>query len=138
LLESQLALADPTEGRVKIEDKPFILFRGSHDRVEFISNYSLADGPGDFRKIGYQFDGHAFRYEEKSLFGYVPSVDEQVNGEPIATLRSMSFRFLRRNNNVDPMDTSWVDEWKYGDGFPVAVEVHIENDAIVIPLANRT
>src|SRR5262245_31727193 len=78
LLERQLELAYPTLRRVKIEDKPFVLFRGSRDRIDFVSNYSLADGPCDFRKIGYRFDGHAFRYEEKSLFGYVPYQDEQI------------------------------------------------------------
>src|SRR5579884_1301579 len=65
LLRRQLALADPTEGRAKIEDKPVVLFRGTSNRIDFVSNYSLADGPSDFRKIGYLFDGTNFRYEEK-------------------------------------------------------------------------
>ena len=133
LLKRQLSLADPTESRAKIQDKPVVLFRGSADRVDFISNYSLADGPCDFRKIGYLFDGHVFRYEEKPLSGYVPSYDEQIQGRSIATLASMQFRFLKKGNDAENV---WQNTWNYGDGLPLAVEVRIEGDVILIPLVN--
>ena len=133
LLARQLALAAGREFRASPQDQPFVLFRGSSDRVEFVSNYSLANGPSDFRKIGYRFDGQSFRYEEKQLFGYVPLPAESVDGQSIATIRSMRFRFLKREKDQD----SWTDNWQYGDGLPAAVEVWIENDRIVIPLVNK-
>jgi general secretion pathway protein J len=132
LLKHQLALADATDTRAKIEDKPVVIFRGTNNRMDFVSNYSLADGACDFRKIGYLFDGHAFRYEEKSLFGYVLSKDEPIQGRSVATLRSMQFRFLKKLKDTN----AWQDAWSYGDGLPAAVEIRIEGDVILIPLVN--
>lgn len=133
LLKSQLELAYPTMVRATIEDKPTILFRGSANRIDFVSNYSLSDGPCDFRKIGYLFDGQSFRYEEKSLFGYVFSQDETIQGRSVAAFRSMRFRFLKKH---DDGRNTWQDSWNYGEGLPAAVEVHMEGDAILIPLVN--
>lgn len=133
LLRRQLALADPQDSRAKIEDKPVVLFRGTNNRIDFVSNYSLVDGAGDFRKIGYLFDGKTFRYEEKSLFGYVPTVDEPINGRPVATARLMQFRFLRKRQDAA---NTWQDSWNYGDGLPLAVEVRVDDDRILIPLEN--
>jgi prepilin-type N-terminal cleavage/methylation domain-containing protein len=132
LLSRQLALADPSETRAKIEDKPVVLFRGTSNRIDFVSNYSLADGSCDFRKIGYLFDGRTFRYEEKSLFGYVLSKDEQIQGRAVATLREMRFRFLKKGKDAN----SWQGDWNYGEGLPAAVEIAIEGDVILVPLVN--
>jgi hypothetical protein len=109
-----------------------VLFRGNGNRLDFVANYSLADGPCDFRKIGYLFDGREFRYEEKSLFGYVPSTNEPIQGQSVATLQSMHFRFLKKGE----AGNTWQEIWNYGEGLPVAVEVRIENDVILIPLVN--
>jgi hypothetical protein len=134
LLTRQLTLADPTESRAKIEDKPVVLFQGSANRLDFVSNYSLADGPCDFRKIGYLFDGGVFHYEEKSLFGYVPTPNEPIHGQSVATLQTMQFRFLKKDK--DAGNNAWQPEWHYGDGIPAAVEVRMDNDVILIPLVN--
>src|SRR4051794_39125626 len=49
LIQRQLALAYPLE--LSADSQSFVMFRGSSSRIEFISDYSLADGPVDFRKI---------------------------------------------------------------------------------------
>src|SRR5688572_30440774 len=65
LLKRQLALANPAP--LKAGDAQSVLFRGSGRRLEFISDYSLADGPGDLRKIDYAIDGGRFLYGETPL-----------------------------------------------------------------------
>jgi hypothetical protein len=75
-----------------------------------------------------------FRYEEKSLFGYVPTPDEPIQGQPVASLQSLEFRFLKRDK--DSGNNTWQQEWHYGDGLPAAVEVRMEGDVILVPLVN--
>src|SRR5437016_4651476 len=60
LIQRQLAVAYPLE--VKAEKDSFVLFRGAADRMEFVSDYSLADGPVDFRKIDYAINDGRFLY----------------------------------------------------------------------------
>src|SRR5690349_20805308 len=68
LIQRQLASAYPLQ--VSVEKESVILFRGTASRIDFVSDYSLADGPVDFRKISYALDGGRFLYGEQALFGY--------------------------------------------------------------------
>src|ERR1043165_2947897 len=70
LIQRQLASAYPLP--VTVEKESVVLFRGSTSRIDFVSDYSLADGSVDFRKISYALDQGHFLYGEQSLFGYVP------------------------------------------------------------------
>jgi len=134
LLKRQLAVAVPLDFRITDEEKPFTLFRGTTNSIDFVSDYSLADGPADLRKIGYTFDGAAFRYDEKRLYGYLPGQEESPQGERLASFHTLGFRFLTENEQHERI---WVKEWPFGAGLPIAVEVKIENDIMVLPLVNR-
>lgn len=134
LVKNQLAMAYPMEFRVNTREKPMVLFRGKQDRVEFIADYSLVDGRTDFRKIGYLFTDGQFRFEERRLFGYVPSENEEVKGESIGIFSNMRFRFLTRDEGGH---YAWVTEWSDDGPLPFAVEVTLGEDVIVVPLVNR-
>ena len=134
LLKRQLALAYSMEIQSKDQGKPVVIFRGMKNRIDFIADYSLIDGPADFRKIAYEFQGGSFRYEEKRLYGYAFSPDETVNGESLASFHSLDFRFLTENELKERV---WVDEWEYGKGLPLAVEAKIDSDTVLIRLVNR-
>ena len=132
LLNRQLALASPMP--LNINDRMTPLFRGTDSRLEFISDYSLADGQGDFRKIDYAIkDGH-FLYGEKRLPGYVPSESENPPTQTLSEFRSVRFRFLA----MEPSgDFKWVDDWKPEMGLPTAVEAKLNQDTLMIRLVNR-
>ena len=132
LLKKQLALAYPMQ--FKVGDQSLILFRGSNHRLEFISDYSLSYGAGDFRKIDYVTDGGRFLYGEKRLFDYVPADNEELPAEAIAVFKTASFRFMSRAEDGSAV---WLDEWKLGMGLPLAVLVQIDDDNVIIHLVNR-
>jgi hypothetical protein len=123
LLKRQLAVASPSG-----------IFRASGDRLEFISDYSLADGPSDFRKIDYAIEDGRFLYGEKMALDYVPMENEEPPTEVLAVFKGVSFRFLGRDADENAV---WVDEWKAGGGLPVAVLARIDDDNFVIRLVNR-
>jgi len=110
------------------------MFRGSSERLEFVSDYSLSDGPGDFRKIDYAFaDGH-FLYGEKPLFGYVALETEDPPTQQLASFDQVSFQFLAVDAHGNPI---WVNEWNLGLGVPIAIQARLDDDTFVIRMANR-
>ncbi len=132
LLKRQLALAYPTP--FKVDDRSFVLFRGTRHRLEFISDYSLSDGPGDFRKIDYATEGGRFLYGEKTLFDYIPAENEEPPTELLASFKEVSFRYLGRG---DDGNAAWLEEWAIGMGLPAAVLARIDDDNFIIRLVNR-
>jgi len=132
LLKRQLSQAIAME--FTSEDVTSTMFRGSSHRLEFIADYSLADGPSDSRKIDLAFSDGEFLYGEKLLFGYVPSEIEPVPEQRLANFNSVRFQFLKRDEEGNRM---WLDDWKVDMGLPIAVQVHIDEDVLVIPLVYR-
>jgi len=132
LLKRQLAQAVPMQ--FTIDETTFIMFRGSTERMEFIADYSLADGPTDFRKIDYAFQNGQFLYGEKQLFGYTPKELEDVPADSIANFKQVKFQFLGRDEQDRPV---WLPEWKTSMGIPVAVQVEIDEDVFVVGMVNR-
>ncbi len=134
LLKRQLAVAYPMELPVKDQDKPSVLFRGTKNTIDFISDYSLMDGQADFRRIGYRFDGSAFQYNEKFFYGDTPIQERLMKTRQLATFQAVRFRYLAENEQEERI---WVEEWEMGTRLPVAVEVRIDNDVMIVPLVNR-
>jgi general secretion pathway protein J len=133
LLKRQLALANPLS--FQATDPKAAFFRGTNNRLEFISDYSLANGAGEFRKIDYAVEGGRFSYGEKSLFDYAPAETEEPPTDLLATFKSVSFRFLGQDQNGD---AAWLDEWQLGRrGLPVAVLAQIDGDNFIVQLVNR-
>ncbi len=132
LLKRQLALAYPMQ--FKADDQTFVLFRGSSQRLEFISDYSLADGAADFRKIDYAIEGGRFLYGEKRLFDYVPTENDEPPAKLLASFKEVAFQFLGRD---DAGGHAWISDWAVGMGLPAAVRVRIDDDNFIIRLVNR-
>lgn len=132
LIKRQLALARPL--KFVRDGNTFVLFTGSAQTLEFVSDYSLIDGVGDFRRIEYVLSDGRFSYRETPLY-----VDRtKVNGEPqtvVASFSKMSFRFVAAQKDGSTM---WVDEWTDDMGVPVAVAVSIDDDTILVPMVNRS
>jgi hypothetical protein len=132
LLKRQLALAYPTP--VTIDDQRYAMFRGSTSRIEFVSDYSLADGPSDFRRIDYAFEDGQFLYGEKSMYGYIPAEMEDLTAETLVSFDQVAFKYLGKDDRDQPV---WIDEWKMTTDLPLAVQVQIEDDIFIIRLVNR-
>jgi general secretion pathway protein J len=132
LLKRQLALALPME--FNFGEQKAVLFRGSSNRLEFVSDYSLADGPAAFRKIDYEIQEGRFLYGEKALFDYTPTENEDPPTQVVAEFRQCFFRFMGRDEQNAAV---WLDEWKIGMGVPIAVFARIDNNEFVVRMANR-
>jgi len=132
LIQRQLAVAFPLEFRD--DQESFIMFRGSSERIEFVSDYSLVDGPADFRKIDYAIQDGRFLYGENPIFGYVPQEHDPLPTTTLAKFKQVSFEFLGRDKQDKP---AWLSDWKLGSGVPVAIQVHIDDDTFVVRMVNR-
>ncbi len=131
LVKRQLALAHPQQ--FQRDGQTYILFQGSSRRLEFVSDYSLMDGPGDHRVIEYVVDGGRFLYRETPLF----VSRGEIRGNPdrsVGAFSKVAFRFVgsrKEGPNV------WFDEWHEDMGIPVAVEIRIDDDVLMVPMVNR-
>jgi len=132
LIQRQLAVAYPLE--FNVNQHAFVMFRGSSDRMQFVSDYSLFDGSVDFRKIDYAIHEGKFLYGEKPLFGYIPTEDEPLPQTELATFRTVTFKFMSKDEKDNPV---WKSEWKLGEGVPIAVQVQIDSDILVVRMVNR-
>jgi prepilin-type N-terminal cleavage/methylation domain-containing protein len=131
LIRRQLAVAVPME--LKIGKDSVVMFRGNSQHLEFISDYSFVDGPGDFRKVDYAGQDGRFLYGEKVLFGYVPQELEPLPDTQVAAFKQISFEFL----GSDQHGPAWVTEWKTGQGIPPAVRIHLDSDTFTVRMVNR-
>jgi prepilin-type N-terminal cleavage/methylation domain-containing protein len=129
LLRRQLALALPYE--VAGIDESFILFEGDTHRLEFVSSYSLMDGPIDARKIDYRIQDGRFDYGESVLFDYQADVFGEEDLQPLVEFSTVEFRYL--GTDLDG-DLEWLTEWERGMGLPRAVQIRVDDDYVVVPL----
>ena len=67
-------------------------------------------------------------------FGFHPLSVEDAPGKVLATFKNVSFEFLGKDERDKPV---WVRDWKLGRGIPVAVQIHIDDDTILIRTVNR-
>lgn len=123
LIARQLPLAMPTG-----------VFQGTRDRLEFVADYSLADGPGDFRKVDYVADHGRFLYADKPIAEYVQGESKAAPTTVLAELKQISFEFLGADSQKKP---AWVEEWKAEDGVPRAMRIHLDDDTFVVRMVNR-
>jgi len=120
LIRRQLSVARSSE-----------VFNGSPDRIEFVSDYSLADGPSDFLKVDYRIKGGQFLYGEKSLLQYVPTQPQELPSNVLATVGNASFEFLGEKKGK----AAWVQEVQ--GAVPPAIRVRFDEDSLIIRMVNR-
>ena len=132
LIRRQLAVSEPIT--LTLDDEQILMFRGSSQRLEFISDYSLADGSVDFRKIDYAVQQGRFLYGEKSLFEYEPADVEEPPATVLATFQGIEFSYLGQDEDQMP---AWLDEWPLQEAMPSAVRIQIDTDVFIVPMVNR-
>ena len=129
LLRRQLGLAWPHEF---VDDTgAFVLFSGDTANLEFVSQYSLIDGPIELRKIDYSIDEGRFAYREHFLFGYDPNEIYDDTSHLLASFEVAEFRYLGADQDGQP---EWKQVWERGSGLPRAVEIRIDGDYLIVPL----
>ena len=121
LLQRQVALADPQ------------LFLGGGGELEFVSTYSLANGPGDPVRVKYLFDSGKLLYAELPAAEYSSEAPGAVISQTIGSFSQISFRYLGSDQGGQP---AWVNEWMK-NGLPPAVQAQIGSDVVTIPTVNR-
>ena len=132
LLRRQLSLALPLE--FEGVDGAFVLFVGDNRRLEFVSAYSLIDGPVQARKIDYAVEEGRFTYRERLLFRYDPGEVDEGEPQALAHFQRVEFRYLSQDSDGQ---LRWVGEWALGSGLPGAVQVRVDDDYVVVPLFYR-
>jgi general secretion pathway protein J len=131
LLKQQIGSAYPWS--FEIDGQKVTLFRGSAQKLEFVSEYSLADGASNFRKIDYAMNSGRLLYGEKPLYGYSPSESEERPTKEVGRFHQLSFSFWNRNRDGEPV---WLTEWTEKMGLPDAVRVNADDDVFTIVLVN--
>ena len=132
LLRRQLSLALPME--FDREEGAFVLFSGDRSKLEFVSPYSLIDGPAEARKIEYFVDGGRFIYDEHFMFDYDPDRIVDREGRQLGSFETVEFRYLGADRDGGPR---WMEEWVLGSGLPGAVQIRVDDDYVVVPLVYR-
>jgi general secretion pathway protein J len=118
----------------EIDGEKSVLFRGSDRKLEFVSEYSLADGTVNFRKIDYVVNTGLLLYGEKPLYAYSPADKEEPPAKEFGRFHQLSFSFWDGNRDGD---SKWVTQWTDKMGLPAAVRVRVDDDVLTIVLMNR-
>src|SRR4029077_12669233 len=121
LLGRQLPLA--TEG----------IFQGDSSTLEFISPYSLANGPGDPMDVKYSFESGNLVYNETPLAEYTAGYSDAAVKQSLGAFTDVRFSYLGRDSLGN---RSWLNEWKDRTP-PSVVRVEINKDVMILPMAKR-
>jgi prepilin-type N-terminal cleavage/methylation domain-containing protein len=121
LLARQLPLA--TKGQ----------FEGNSTTLEFVSSYSLANGPGDPMTVKYSFESGNLVYSEIPLAKYTAGYGEAAVMQSLGAFTEVRFSYLGRDSLGN---RAWVNEWK-SDSPPPVVRFEINKDVMIVPIMNR-
>jgi prepilin-type N-terminal cleavage/methylation domain-containing protein len=122
LLQRQVSLAEPQ------------LFHGSEEELEFVSTYSLLNGPVDLLKVNYFSKSGEVLYTEASLSEYAPENSKAGISQRFAGVSGIRFRYLTEDREGRRI---WAREWRQEMGLPLAVQVQVDRNVVTIPLVNR-
>jgi general secretion pathway protein J len=120
-LERQLPLA--IEGQ----------FKGNRTILEFISSYSLANGPGDPMTVKYSFESGDLIYSETPLAKYTAGFSDAGVTQSLGRFANVRFGYLGDDSLGKP---AWFDEWD-GSKPPAVVRFEINKDVMILPMVNR-
>jgi prepilin-type N-terminal cleavage/methylation domain-containing protein len=122
LIERQLPLA--REG----------VFKANTSTLQFISSYSLANGPGDPMAVTYSFESGNLIYSETPLAKYTAGYSDASVTQSLGGFTNVRFGYAGK----DPVQNRvvWLNEWNDGTPPPV-VRVEINQDVMVLPMVNR-
>jgi prepilin-type N-terminal cleavage/methylation domain-containing protein len=110
---------------------PRTLFRGNTERLEFVSDYSLAEGPADFRKVDYAVKDGQFFYDDKPFFEFVASEPAEVPTNSLARFSTVSFEYYGEEKGKP----AWLKEWS--GSVPDAMRIKIDSDSFIVYMVNH-
>jgi hypothetical protein len=119
LLKRQLSVATGT-------------MKGTATTLEFVSQYSLANGPGDAMVVSYTFESGSLRYAEVPL-ARRKTLDTAADTQSLGAFTAIEFGFLAKDSLGGAV---WLEEWNR-EGLPPAVQTKIGDDVMVVPMVNR-
>jgi prepilin-type N-terminal cleavage/methylation domain-containing protein len=108
-------------------------FEGSNTTLEFVSSYSLANGPGDPVTVKYSFESGNLTYSEAPLTKYTAEYGEAAATQSLGAFTEVRFSYLGRDALLN---RAWVNEWK-SDSPPPVVRFEINKDILIVPIMNR-
>jgi prepilin-type N-terminal cleavage/methylation domain-containing protein len=108
-------------------------FKGNGRELEFVSTYSLANGPGDPVRVKYSFESGKFVYSETSVSTYTTRDSAAAVTQTLGAFSQVAFRYF----GIDEDKLTRVAEWTTEENLPAAVQAQIGDDLLTIPLANR-
>ena len=122
LLHRQIAVADPR------------LFKGNDREMEFVSTYSLTNGPSDLIRVFYRIEEGRFLYSEMPVAGSTPERGDSALTHTLGAFSQVNFRYVGTGPGGE---AQWVSSWTESMGLPVAVRAQIADDVSTISLVNR-
>jgi prepilin-type N-terminal cleavage/methylation domain-containing protein len=121
LIERQLPLATP--GQLK----------GSGTELQFVSTYSLWNGPGDPMAVTYSFESGNLVYSETPLAKYTAGYPEAGLMQSLGNFANFHWGYLGK----DALDhQAWLDQWN-SNALPAVIRVEVDKDVMIIPMVNR-
>jgi prepilin-type N-terminal cleavage/methylation domain-containing protein len=109
-------------------------FKGDSTTLQFISSYSLVNGPGDAMVVKYSFESGDLTYSETPLAKYTAGYADASVSQSLGGFANVSFGYAGK----DPVANRvvWLPEWDNRTPPPV-VRVEINNDVMILPIVNR-
>jgi prepilin-type N-terminal cleavage/methylation domain-containing protein len=107
--------------------------KGNGTTLQFVSSYSLANGPGDPMVVTYSFEAGNLIYNETPQSKYTEGDADAGVMQSLGGFTNVRFRYLGR----DPLEhLVWLDEWE-ASNLPPVVRVEINQDVMTLPMVNR-
>lgn len=132
-MENQFALERLVQRQIALSYAQ--AFRGNDSELEFVTSYSLVNGPSDLIKVKYITNSGKFSYTETPLAVYTPEGSSNGVTRTLGSFPQIHFRYFGTLPNRPA--AAWVDEWPMDIGLmPSAVRIQIGNDALTIPVVN--
>src|SRR5262249_44617492 len=102
--------------------------------LQFISPYSLANGPGDPMAVMYSFESGNLIYTETPLAKYTAGNSDAGAMQSLGGFTNIRFGYAGK----DPVTNrpAWLDEWNDRTPPPV-VRFEINKDVMILPMVNR-
>jgi prepilin-type N-terminal cleavage/methylation domain-containing protein len=119
-LERQLPLA--IEGQ----------FKGNSTTLQFISSYSLANGPSDPMTVKYTLESGNLIYSETPLAKYTAGFSDAGVTQSLGRFVNVRFGYLGMDSLGNP---TWLNEWD-GPTPPRVVRFEINEDVMILPMVN--
>jgi prepilin-type N-terminal cleavage/methylation domain-containing protein len=108
-------------------------FQGDTTNLQFVSPYSLANGPTDLMAVKYSFNSGNLSYTELPLAKYTAEYSDAGLAQSLGGFTRVQFAYLGRDLLGQ---LAWLNEWT-SESLPAVVRVQVDDDVMIVRMVNR-